>query len=290
MTLLHAVSFDVEEHFQVANYAAVVPRDGWDSHPSRVEANVDKILTLLRAAKTRATFFTLGWIAERHGGLIREIVRQGHEIASHGYDHQFVDRLGERGFRDDVKRTKAILEEAGGTRVLGFRASTFTITERTPWALDILADEGYAYDASIFPVHHPTYGIPHAPRTLRVETLRSGRTLVEFPPLTLRLFGKNLAAGGGGYFRLFPFAYTRQAFANAETEGSPGSLYLHPWEFDPEQPRFPVGVLRNFRQHYNVGRTAERLTRLLSEFRFGSMEDAIRTHLGPTSLPGRSTP
>ena len=174
MKLVHALSFDVEEHFQVANFAAVIPRDRWDREPSRVEANVERILARLDAAKTKATFFTLGWVAERHTSLVKSIVARGHELASHGYDHRFVDALGESGFREDVRKTKKILEDASGAPIVGFRASTFTITRRTPWALGILAEEGYRYDASIFPVRHPTYGIPDAPRHPRVEALEGG--------------------------------------------------------------------------------------------------------------------
>lgn len=285
MRIVHGLSFDVEEHFQVANYERIVPRAAWDSHESRVERNVEKILDLLHRSGVRATFFTLGWVAERHPSLVRTIARQGHEVASHGYDHRFVDRLGEEGFREDVRRTKGILEDAFGGRVLGFRASTFTITERTPWALEVLSSEGYAYDASIFPVRHPTYGIPNAPRQLRVEGLPSGRRIVEFPPLTVRLLGRNLPAGGGGYFRLLPYALTRAAFARVEREGMPGSLYLHPWEFDPDQPKLDAGFLRNLRQHLNLRRTGPRLERLIGAFAFAPMVEAIRAHLGRDALP-----
>ena len=289
MTLLHALSFDVEEHFQVANFAAVIPRDRWDREPSRVEANVERILSRLDAAKTKATFFTLGWVAERHPSMVRSIVARGHELASHGYDHRFVDALGESGFREDVRKTKKILENAGGAPIVGFRASTFTITRRTPWALGILAEEGYRYDASIFPVRHPTYGIPDAPRHPRVEALGGGRSIVEFPPLTWRFLGKNVAAGGGGYFRLFPYSYTRHAFACAEREGIPGSLYLHPWEFDPGQPHISAGAVANFRHRVNLARTEPRLARLIGEFRFSTFRDAIAAHFG-SDLAGLAPP
>ena len=187
MTLLHGLSFDVEEHFQVANFARAVPRASWDGHAWRVEANVGRILELLERARTKATFFCLGWVAERHPRLVRAIAEAGHEVASHGYDHRFVHDLGEAGFRDDVRRTKAILEDVSGAAVLGFRASTFTITRRTPWALRVLAEEGHRYDGSIFPVRHPAYGIPDAPRHVRVDIPAPGHSLLEFPPLTLRL-------------------------------------------------------------------------------------------------------
>lgn len=276
---IHALSFDVEEHFQVANFTKVISRDSWDAQPSRVERNVNIILNLCDEAKAKATFFTLGWVAERRKNLIREIVARGHELASHGYDHKFVDALGERGFREDIHKTKVILEDAGGVPILGFRASTFTITKRTPWALQILAEEGYRYDASIFPVRHPAYGIPDAPRNLRIETLQNGRSIVEFPPLTLRIFGKNAGAGGGGYFRLFPYRYTSFAFARAEREGLNGSLYLHPWEFDPEQPRVAAGAIATFRHRVNLNKTAARLSRLLHEFSFTTMRRVIEETL-----------
>jgi polysaccharide deacetylase family protein (PEP-CTERM system associated) len=284
MRLLHALSFDVEEHFQVANFARVVQRADWDGHASRVEANVERILVILDRARTGATFFVLGWVAERHPALLRRIAAAGHEIASHGYDHRFVHDLGESGFRDDVRRTKGILETAIGQPVLGFRASTFTITRRTPWALAVLAEEGHRYDASIFPVRHPSYGIPDAPRNVRVERLVGGRSIVEFPPLTIRALGRNWPAGGGGYFRLLPLRVTAWAFDRAEREGLPGSLYLHPWEFDPEQPRIDAGWLSGFRHRVNLARTAPRLERLLSHFRFGTMRSAIEAALGPAAL------
>lgn len=286
MSVLHAVSFDVEEHFQVANFARAVPRGEWDRHESRVERNVDAILALLDRAATRGTFFCLGWVAERHVAMVRRIAAAGHEIASHGYDHRFVHDLGEAGFRDDVRRTKRILEDACGAPVLGFRASTFTITRRTPWALGVLAEEGYRYDASIFPVRHPTYGVPDAPRTMRVEPAGGGRAIVEFPPLTMRWLGRNVGAGGGGYFRLFPLGFTRLAFRRAEREGMAGSLYLHPWELDPEQPRIPAGALATFRHRVNLAKTAPRLEALLRGFRFGTMRAAIESGLGRDALGG----
>ncbi|MFN0205237.1 MAG: XrtA system polysaccharide deacetylase [Planctomycetota bacterium] len=284
MRLLHALSFDVEEHFQVANFAKVISRDDWDRVPSRVEQNVNTIFTLCERANVKATFFTLGWVAERHKSLVREIVARGHELASHGYDHQFVDVLGEHGFRDDVRRTKNILEDISGAAVLGFRASTFTITKRTPWALQILAEENYKYDASIFPVKHPAYGVPDAPRNVRIESLNNGRSIVEFPPLTLRWMNRNIGAGGGGYFRLFPYVYTSTAFARAEKEGLSGSLYLHPWEFDPEQPRVKAGFVANLRHYRNLTETGARLERLLKDYSFSTMRDVIVKSLGPGVL------
>ncbi|MBI3817892.1 MAG: DUF3473 domain-containing protein [Planctomycetes bacterium] len=277
---IHALSFDVEEHFQVANFARVISRGAWDSEPSRVERNTHIILDLCDRANVKATFFTLGWVAERRKNLVREIVTRGHELASHGYDHQFVDALGERGFREDVRKTKQILENACGARILGFRASTFTITKRTPWALQILAEENYRYDASIFPVRHPAYGIPDAPRNVRIENLQNGKSIVEFPPLTLRMFGRNIGAGGGGYFRLFPYWYTSYAFSRAAREGLAGSLYLHPWEFDPQQPRVEAGAIATFRHRVNLAKTEARLERLLAAHPFTTMRRAIESSLG----------
>jgi len=283
-SVLHAVSFDVEEHFQVANFARAIPRETWDQQPSRVERNVDVILALLERTGVRATFFTLGWVAERHPAMVRRIVERGHELASHGYDHRFVDALGEQGFREDIAKTKQILESISGTAILGFRASTFTITKRTPWALSVLAEEGYRYDASIFPVRHPTYGVPDAPRNARVEPTRGGRAIVEFPPLTVRLLGRNVAAGGGGYFRLMPLQFTSWAFDRAEAERLNGSLYLHPWEFDPEQPRVEAGLFANFRHRVNLHKTERRLEQLLRSRRFGTMRAAIEEALGADAL------
>lgn len=277
---VHALSFDVEEHFQVANFADRFPRERWDLEASRVEDNVDVILDLCSRHRVQATFFTLGWVAERHKAMIRRIVDAGHELASHGYDHQFVYHLGERGFREDIQKTKQILEDAGGVEVIGFRASTFTITEKTPWALDLLAETGHRYDASIFPVRHPAYGVPSAPRNIHKKALASGRSMIEFPPLTLRYFGRNYGAGGGGYFRLFPYAYTAHAFRRAGREGLRGSLYLHPWEFDPEQPRVDVSFLKRVRHYRNITNTLRRLERLITEFQFTTMRGAIELELG----------
>jgi polysaccharide deacetylase family protein (PEP-CTERM system associated) len=271
----HALSFDVEEYFQVANLRAHFPRDRWDEVPSRLSIGMDRILSALDRAGASATFFFLGWIAERHPALVRRCLSAGHEIASHGYDHAFLQDLGRAGLEEDLARTERAIVAAGAPPPRGFRASTFTLTKDTAWAFDVIAARGYAYDSSVHPVRHPDYGYPDFdPGISRVET-PSGRSIVEFPVTTVRCLGRNLPVGGGGYFRLFPAFLPRAALAARERRGMPGALYLHPWEFDPEQPRMPASPLRRFRHYVNLDRTLPRLVALLERFRFVGMERAL---------------
>jgi polysaccharide deacetylase family protein (PEP-CTERM system associated) len=271
----HCVSIDVEDWFQVANFFHAIPRASWDQQVSRVERNVDGILELLAARSVRATFFVLGWIAERHPQVVRRIAAAGHELGSHGVSHRFVQDLGPAAFREEARRSKDLIEQIGGARVRGFRASTFTITRATWWALDVLAEEGYEYDSSVFPVRHPRYGVPGFPPEPQRLELGGARSIVEFPPLVYRRFGRCWPAAGGGYFRLFPLWFSRHAIAQAEREGRSAVLYLHPWEFDPGQPRVAVGRLTRIRHYANLARTAPRLEALLARFRFAAMEDVL---------------
>jgi polysaccharide deacetylase family protein (PEP-CTERM system associated) len=271
----HCVSIDVEDWFQVANFFHAIPRANWDQQVSRVERNVELILELLAAQRVRATFFVLGWIAERHPEVVRRIARAGHELGSHGVSHRFVQDLGPAAFREEARRSKALVEDLAGQRVRGFRASTFTITRATWWALDVLSEEGYEYDSSVFPVRHPRYGVPGFPPEPQRLDLAGGRSIVEFPPLVYRRFGRSWPAAGGGYFRLFPLWFSRHAIAQAEREGRSAVLYLHPWEFDPDQPRVAVGRLTRIRHYANLARTSGRLERLLRRFRFAAMEDVL---------------
>lgn len=265
----HALSFDVEEYFQVANFYEAFPRERWDEVPSRLDVGMERILAALERHGASATFFFLGWIAERHPEWVQRCLAAGHEVASHGYDHVFLWELGPEGFEEDLRRTEAALEAAGAPRPEGFRACTFTVTRQSWWAFEVLARRGYRYDSSVHPVAHPVYGVPDfEPGLSRVETPEG--TVLELPVSTLRALGRNWPVGGGGYFRLWPGALTRAALASLERSGRPASIYLHPWEFDPEQPRVPASPSARFRHYLNLERTLPRLEALLERFEFTS--------------------
>jgi polysaccharide deacetylase family protein (PEP-CTERM system associated) len=269
--IVNAMTVDVEEHFQVSAFDGAIPRVAWESLESRVERNTHRLLDLFDEFGVKATFFVLGWVARQQPALAREIDRRGHEVASHGYGHCLVYDLDRQSFAEDVRRAKQILEDGIGRRVIGYRAPSYSITARSLWALDVLAQEGYEYDSSIFPIRHDRYGLPGAPRHL----FRVGgrpRAIVEIPPSTVRLAGMALPASGGGYFRLLPYAWTRWSLRQINRgEGKPAIFYLHPWEIDPDQPRFRVNRLSRFRHYTNLRRTEARLRRLLGEFRFAPM-------------------
>ena len=278
---LHAISFDVEEYFQVANLRGHFPKERWDEIPPRLDIGMDAILEVLRATGSRATFFFLGWIAERRPDVVRRCLDEGHEVGSHGWDHEFLWDLGREGLVEDLARTEEALVAAGAPRPAGFRASTFTLTRETWWAFDVLAERGYRYDSSVHPVRHPTYGVPDfEPGISTVET-PSGARMVEFPVSTVRGLGRNLPMGGGGYFRLLPGVVTRAAVRSIERAGGAASLYLHPWELDPEQPRVPAPAFKRFRHYLNLDRTLPRLRALLETFRFTTLREVLqaRGHL-----------
>ena len=265
----HGLSFDVEEYFHALNFRAYAQTAG--ELPSRVEGAVARVLEITGRAGVKATFFFLGAVAREHPELVRVVAEEGHEIASHGMSHETVMELGPELFREEARESRRLLEDLTGRRVLGFRASTFSITRRTLWGLDILIEEGYRYDSSIFPVYHDRYGIPDfPPRPVRVPGRRGG-DLVELPPLTLRLPFVNLPCGGGGYFRLFPLALTALAVRRMERAGLPAVIYLHPWEFDPDAPRFPLRGIKRFRHYVNMKHTGKRLERLMRTFSFGPL-------------------
>lgn len=271
--VVNAMTVDVEDYFQVSAFDAVVPRASWDQLESRVVPNTRRLLELFETSRVRSTFFFLGWIAERFPSLVREVAGAGHEIASHGYGHQLIYALTPAEFRADVRRARHVIEQAAGVAVVGYRAPSFSVIRSTLWALDILAEEGYEYDASIFPIHHDRYGIPDAERHVH---LAAGR-LVEFPASTTRLAGMNLPIGGGGYFRLLPYAWTRWGIRRVnEREGRPVVFYLHPWEVDSGQPRLDVGRLTRIRHYAGLDRTVARLTRLMGEFRFDTVRAVLR--------------
>ncbi len=275
----HMLSFDVEEYF----HAEAVRRGGldpaaWPGQPRRLAGPVERILAQLAEHRLRATFFILGWVARDQPQVVRAIADAGHEVASHGMSHRMVDTLDRDGFAAELRDSRALLEDLAGRPVRGYRAPTFSVTRRTAWALDALAEAGYAYDSSIFPIRHDRYGVPDAPRWPHRARGPGGGEIVELPPLTLRCMGTNLPAAGGGYLRLFPVWLIGQALAAAQRQGQPGMVYLHPWEFDPDQPVMPMGRLSRFRHRVNLGRTGEKLERLLGRFSFGPASDWLAEH------------
>jgi polysaccharide deacetylase family protein (PEP-CTERM system associated) len=275
---LNAFSVDVEDWYQVADFFAVLPFADWDRCESRVLRNTERVLELLEeAGGIKATFFVLTWNAERHPEVVRRIVAAGHEVASHGYAHRLIYEQSRVEFRDDVTRAKRVLEDLTGTPVLGYRAPSFSITARSLWALDVLLDAGYRYDSSVFPVKDALYGLPDAQRFPWVVRERDGRQLLEVPLTTTRLLGRNLPLGGGGYLRVFPYGYMRWGMQRVnQRDGQPAIVYLHPWELDPEQPRIATAGKRGFSTHYvNLHRTAERVRRLLRDFRFAPIRDVV---------------
>ncbi len=272
---VNAMTCDVEDWFQVQAFAGVIARDAWETLPRRVEANMDRVLAAFAAAGVHGTFFTLGWIAERHPALIRRIVAEGHELASHGHGHQRVDQLDREAFRTDIARARKTLEDTGGVAVQGYRAPTFSIGPRTAWAHQVLEEEGYRYSSSVFPVRHDLYGDPSAPR---FPYRPPGRDrLQELPLTTLRLRGRNLPCAGGGYFRLVPYGLFRLALRRFNAaERQPGVFYFHPWEIDPGQPQVPeASRLSRFRHRVNLGAMQSRLERLLRDFQWDRMDRAF---------------
>jgi len=272
----NALTIDVEDYFQVAALAEAVRREDWHSMEYRVEANTQRILSLLDRHKARATFFTLGWVAEKSPELVRLIRKEGHEIASHGYSHQLIYNQTPEVFREETRRSKAVLENITGEPITGYRAASYSITNESRWALDILAEEGFAWDSSIFPVHHDRYGMPGTPRWPHTLTTDKGYKLAEFPLSTLKLPGYTLPIAGGGYFRLFPYWFSRWALGSINRQGQPFVFYLHPWEVDPGQPRLDVKWFSRFRHYNNLDVCEHRLDQLLGHFRFTAMGDVLR--------------
>ena len=281
--IVNAMSVDVEDYFQVSSFDASVSRDSWNDRESRVCANTDRLIELFEQAGVRATFFVLGWVAERFPALIRRIAGAGHEIASHGYHHRLVYELTPDQFRDDVRRAKHVLEAISGKAVLGYRAPSYSVTEQSLWALDVLIEEGHRYDASIFPIHHDRYGIPTSPRQVHVLERGSG-SIIEAPGSTVRLAGVNLPIAGGGYFRLLPYGWTRWGIQRLNTvERRPAIFYVHPWEIDPGQPRIAATAMSRLRHYRNLGETEGRLRRLMQDFRFSTMSDVLESALAAGS-------
>lgn len=272
----NALTIDVEDYFQVAALAEAVKYDDWPSMEYRVEANTDRLLRLFDNASVKATFFILGWVAERSPQLVRRIANAGHEVASHGYSHQLIYSQTPAVFREETRRSKAILEDILSVGVTGYRAASYSITNQSRWALDILAEEGFTWDSSIFPVHHDRYGMPGTPRWPHRLTTDKGYELAEFPLSTLKFPGYTLPIAGGGYFRLFPYWFSRWGLGSINRQGQPFVFYLHPWEVDPGQPRLDVKWLSRFRHYNNLDVCEKRLSRLLGHFRFTTMSNVLR--------------
>jgi polysaccharide deacetylase family protein (PEP-CTERM system associated) len=271
--IANALTVDVEDYFQVSALAPHIARADWERIPCRVERNVDTILSLFAEAGARATFFTLGWIAERYPGLVKKVVAQGHELASHGYGHLRIHEQTPDEFAQDIGRAKALLEDLSGTQVKGYRAPSFSIGPRTLWAFERIAQAGYRYSSSVYPVRHDLYGMPDAPRF----AYRPRADLLEIPVTTAALLHRNLPAGGGGYFRLLPYVVSRALIRRVnEVDRRPAIFYFHPWEIDPAQPRVPGTSTRTrFRHYVNLRRTELRLRRLLRDFRWRRMDEVF---------------
>jgi polysaccharide deacetylase family protein (PEP-CTERM system associated) len=285
---LNAFSVDVEDWFQVAAFEGSIDRNTWETLPCRVERNIDALLGLLDARGAKATFFTLGWVAERYPHMVRSIAAAGHEVASHGYGHQRAFQLTPQAFREDGRRAKSLLESQTGRAVLGYRAPSFSIGPRTPWAFDALAELGFVYSSSVYPVRHDLYGAPDAPRF--AHSIRPG--LLEIPPSTVRLFGRNLPASGGGFFRLLPYPVSRWCLRRVNgVDRQPSIFYCHPWEIDPHQPRVAGAPLKSrFRHYLNLSATMRRLDRLLTDLRWDRVDRVFARQLCAAAAhecPGR---
>ena len=268
----NVLTIDVEDYFHVTALRSVCPVQRWDSLPGRVERNTREILDLLSSTGTRATFFVLGWVAERLPRLVAAIADQGHEVASHGYSHTLVYRQGPEAFREETIRSRRIIEDAAGVAVKGYRAASCSITSKSLWAFDVLAEAGFEYDSSVFPVTHDLYGIPGWPTRPTTVLTPRGNRIVELPLSTVRILGRNLPVAGGGYFRIFPYRVTRWAIRRMNRLGSAGVVYLHPWEIDAGQPRFKASPLSRFRHYTGLSTTAGKLRALLKEFQFAPAE------------------
>ena len=286
------MTIDVEDYFHVSVFDGLVPRHEWAGLESRVCANTDRLLELFADYEVRGTFFVLGLVAEAYPSLVRRIAEAGHEVASHGYGHRLVYDQTPQAFREDVRRAKRLLEDACGVPVHGYRAPSYSITPRSLWAIDVLIEEGYRYDTSIFPIRHDRYGIPLSPRhAYRLE--RPVGSIVEAPASTTVLGSMNLPIAGGGYFRILPYEWTRWGIGRVNRlEGMPAIFYLHPWEIDPQQPRLKTGFLSRFRHYRNLSQTEQRLRQLLTDFKFGSMSVVLQAALATSygSRPALALP
>lgn len=282
MQHVNALTVDVEDYFQVSAFAKSVDYPDWDDHPRRVQQNTRKLLDMFDEAGVKATFFVLGWVAERDPGLVSEIAERGHEVASHGYSHQLIYEQTPQVFREETLKSKALLEDIIQQPVKGYRAASYSITNKSLWALDILAEAGFVYDSSIFPVRHDRYGIPGAEEVPHQLQTPAGHSLLEFPLSTARIGKYRLPVAGGGYFRLYPYLLTRTGLRQVNRRGMPFIFYLHPWEVDPEQPRIQASWFSRYRHYNNLHKCEHRLSRLMRDFKFTTAWDVLE-NLGLTS-------
>jgi polysaccharide deacetylase family protein (PEP-CTERM system associated) len=273
-TLVNALTIDVEDYYHVSAFERCVSRSSWDAFESRVAGSTRRVLDRLAEAAVRGTFFVLGWVAERHPGLVRAIRDAGHEVGCHGHAHRLVYEQTPEQFRTDLRQARDVLQDVLGEPVSAYRAPSFSITRDCPWALDVLIEEGFAFDSSVYPTHHDRYGMPGTPlHPYRIE--RPAGAIWEYPLAVWPVLGYPVPVGGGGYFRLYPYAVTRHALRAINAAGRPFVVYLHPWELDPDQPRLRPGVLRAFRHYVNLGRTEDRLVRLLQDFSFDTLSESL---------------
>ncbi len=280
----NALTVDVEDYYQVEAFAGIVKPQEWDQWESRVEFSTQRLLDIFAQHQARATFFVLGWIAERHPNMVREMVAAGHEVACHGYGHRFIGHQTRDEFRHDVRHAKKILEDIIGQEVEGYRAPTYSITADSLWALDILVEEGFRYDSSIFPIHHDRYGIPDAERFPHMLHCEAGE-LMEFPPSTVRIAGQNMPMVGGGYFRFAPYRWFKWGFNHLnQVEQQAAVFMIHAWEVDPAQPKVPGSRLNVLRHRCNLRKTEPRLHRLLSDFRFSTMREVLQLRERPVTV------
>ncbi len=285
-----ALSVDVEDYFHVEAFADRIRPDTWEQYPSRVVDNTRRVLELFSGAGVRGTFFILGWVAEKFPRLVREIHAAGHELGCHSYLHQCIWRLTPEQFREDTRRALAAIQDAVGSPATGYRAPTFSIVERTLWAVEILAEEGLQYDSSVFPVRHDVYGMPSAPRSAFRWELSNGHSMPELPMSTIRMLGSNLPVGGGGYLRLLPMAYSRCGQRILRRSRQPLQLYLHPWEIDPDQPRLPGRWKSQLRHYHNLHAMRHRIEQLIGAGRFGPLGEVLAAYGEQDSLPAVSLP
>jgi len=273
---INAFTIDVEDYFHVAAFSNVINQNNWDAMKSHVVKNTHRMMQILANANVTATFFILGWVAERNRALVKEIYQSGHEIACHGYSHKLIYRQSQKEFSEETKTAKNILEDIIGESIKGYRAASYSITKKSLWALDILGECGFEYDSSIFPVRHDNYGIVNSPRLPYKIITKNGCSIKEFPLSTLKLLKYNLPIAGGGYFRLFPYLFSKTAF-RAINRMNPFVFYIHPWEIDKRQPRIKASLISRFRHYNNIDVCEARLTKLLTDFNFTTMENVLST-------------
>ncbi|MFQ5486612.1 MAG: XrtA system polysaccharide deacetylase [bacterium] len=277
--MINAFTIDLEEYFQVSKFEFVIPSEKWDDLPSRVRSNTIRILEMLDEYNCKATFFTVGWVAERYPGLMREISDSGHEMACHSYWHRRVSDLNPREFQEDIHKNKTVLEDVSGSAVHAFRAPTYSIIESSQWAWDVLIEEGFKVDSSVFPIHHKRYGNPEADRFLH-RIYREKGSIIEFPLSTIDFAGNNIPIVSGGYLRLFPYSLTRYGIKRLNTvEKRPAVIAFHPWELDPHHPMPKVSRLKRIRHKINIATTEKKLRQLLTDFEFSTMRKVLSQHL-----------